>query len=69
MTASTTAELMYGIKASMLKIVHSEPFSSKLMKVRIFILQMNNRITDAVEASEERKIRYDISLLRGPVAE
>ena len=69
MTASITAELTYKIKISMLKAAHSESFSSRIIKIKIFILHMNNKIADAVEASEERKIRYIMSLLRGSAAE
>ena len=63
MAASTTAGLTYGTEASVLKAAHSEPFSGELMKVRIFILQMDNKITDAAGASEGRKIKYEMSLV------
>ena len=53
----------------MLKAAHSEPFSGGLMKVRIFILQVDNKIVDAAGAFKGRKIRYEMSLLRGPAAE
>ena len=69
MTALITAGLAYGTGASMLKTVHLEPFSGGLMKAKIFILQVNNKIADAAEASEERKIRYKILLLRRLTAE
>ena len=64
-----TAGLAYDIETSMLKAVHLESFSSRLIKAKIFILQVNNKITDAAEASKKRKIRYEMSLLRGPTAE
>ena len=63
------AGLTYSMRASILKAVHSEPFSSRSVKAKIFILQVDNKITDAAEASEERKIRYKMSLLRRSAAE
>ena len=68
-TAITIRGLTFDTEASMLKAAHSEPFSGKSVKAKIFILQVNNKIADAAEASEERKIRYEMSLLRGLVAE
>ena len=56
MTAIITAELIYDIEASILKTIYSEPFSSEVLKVQIFILQIDNKIADAAETSEERKI-------------
>ena len=64
-----TGGLVYEMKASMLKIVHLEPFSDESVKVKIFILQINNKIADAAGASEERKIYYKMSLLWGSAAE
>ena len=34
----TTAELAYETEANVLKAVYSEPFSSRSMKIKIFIL-------------------------------
>ena len=65
MTALTTVRFAYSTEASILKAVYLKPFSSKSVKTKIFILQVNNKIADAAEASEERKIKYNISLLRG----
>ena len=39
------------------------------MKAKIFILQVDNKIADAAGATEGRKTRYAMSLLRGPAAE
>ena len=69
MIASITAGLTYKIEASVLKAVYSESFSDRTVKVKIFILQVDNKITNAVEASEERKIKYKMSLLKNPAAE
>ena len=69
MTALTTAGLVYSTEANVLKVAHSEPFSDESMKVRIFVLQMDNKIADAAEALKERKIRYKMSLLRGAATE
>ena len=69
MTALITAELTYSTEVSIFKAVHSEPFSNRLIKVKIFILQINNKIINAAEASEKRKIRYKMSLLKESMAE
>ena len=69
MTALTTVRLAYSTEASVLKAAHPEPFSDELMKAKIFILQVDNKITDAAGTSEKRKIRYRMSLLRRPAAE
>ena len=58
-----TGGLAYETEVNMLKAVHSESFSSKLVKAKIFILQINNKIVNAAGASEERKIHYEMSLL------
>ena len=69
MTALITAGLTYSTEISMLKTAHSKSFSGGSVKIKIFILQMDNKIADAAEILKERKIRYRISLLRGPAAE
>ena len=51
-----TGGLAYEMKASMLKTVHSESFSGGSVKTKNFILQIDNKIVDAAEASKERKI-------------
>ena len=47
-----------------LKIVHSNLFRKETIKTRIFILQVDNKITNVIRTFEERKIRYIMSLLR-----
>ena len=47
-----------------LKIVHPNSFRGETIKIRIFILQVNNKIIDIVRTFEKRKIRYVMSLLR-----
>ena len=69
MTASITAGLTYGIEVSMLKTVYLESFSGGSVKTKIFVLQVDNKIADAAEAFKRRKIRYEMSLLRGLTAE
>ena len=64
-----TGGLFYGTEVSTLKVIHLEPFSNELMKVKIFILQIDNKIADAVGTSEERKIWYKMSLLQKLMAE
>ena len=51
---------------TVLKAVHSDSFSSKSLKVKMFIIQINNKITDAAETTENQKIRYIMSLLCSP---
>jgi hypothetical protein len=52
-----------------LKAVHPDPFLEGTMKARIFIQQVDNKIVDAAGASNRRKVRYAIFLLRRQVAE
>jgi hypothetical protein len=52
-----------------LKAVYPDPFLGGAIRARIFIQQVDNKIVDAAGASNRRKIRYTISLLRGQVAE
>ena len=47
-----------------LKTVHPDSFRRETTKTRIFILQVDNKITNVVKTFEERKIRYVILLLR-----
>ena len=47
-----------------LKTVHLDSFRRETTKTRIFILQVDNKITDVVKTFKERKIRYIMSLLR-----
>jgi hypothetical protein len=48
-----------------LKAVHPDPFLEGAMRARIFIQQVDNKIVDAAETSNRRKVRYTIFLLRG----
>ena len=50
--------------AIILKTTHSDSFKRETIKIRIFILQVNNKITNVIETFEERKIRYVMSLLK-----
>ena len=56
MATTVTAELVYGIRASILKAVYPESFSSEVLRACIFMLQIDNKIIDAAEASEGQKI-------------
>ena len=47
-----------------LKTIYSDSFKKETIKTRIFILQIDNKITDITRTSEKRKIRYIMSLLR-----
>ena len=47
-----------------LKTIHPNSFKRKMIKIRIFILQVNNKITNVIKTFKERKIRYTMSLLK-----
>ena len=69
MTALIITEFTFKTEVSILKAVYSESFSSESVRAKIFILQVDNKITDAVGVTEKRKIRYKMSLLRRSAAE
>ena len=69
MAALITAGLVFKTEANVFKAAHPESFSGGSVKAKIFILQIDNKIADAAGASEGRKIRYEMSLLRGSAAE
>ena len=46
------------------KMIHSNSFRRETIKIRIFILQINNKITNTTRTLKKRKIRYVMSLLR-----
>ena len=52
-----------------LKAAHPDPFYGGNLKAKIFLQQVDNKIANAAGASEGRRIRYMISLLRRPAAE
>ena len=45
-------------------MIHSDSFRKETIKTRIFILQVNNKITNAIKTFKKRKIRYVMFLLR-----
>ena len=47
-----------------LKTIHLDLFRRGTIKTKIFILQIDNKITDTTETFKKRKIRYTMSLLR-----
>ena len=47
-----------------LKTIHPNSFRKETIKVRIFILQVDNKITNVTRVFKKRKIRYVMSLLR-----
>ena len=53
-----------GTNVITLKMVHPDSFRGGTIKTRIFILQVDNKITDVTRVSEEKKIRYVMLLLR-----
>ena len=52
-----------------IKAAHPDPFYGGNLKAKIFLQQVDNKIADAARAFERQRIRYMISLLRGPGAE
>ena len=48
---------------TVLKAIHLNSFSSRSLKAKMFIIQMNNKITDVAEIIKDQKIRYTILLL------
>ena len=49
---------------TVLKTVYLDIFHSGSLKVKMFIIQVNNKIANAAGATEEQKIHYAISLLK-----
>ena len=58
-----------GTDSITLKAAHPDPFYGGNLKAKIFLQQVDNKIANEAGASEERQIRYMISLLRGSAAE
>ena len=58
-----------GTDSITLKAAYPDPFYGRNLKAKIFLQQVDNKIADATGASERQRIRYMISLLRGPAAE
>ena len=50
--------------AIIFKTVHSNSFKEKTIKTRIFILQIDNKITNVIRTFKKKKIRYVMFLLR-----
>ena len=46
------------------KTIHPDSFKEETIKTRIFILQIDNKITNVTRIFKERKIRYIMSLLK-----
>ena len=57
-----------GTDSITLKAAHLDPFYGGNLKAKIFLQQVDNKIADAAGASEGRRIRYMISLLRESAA-
>ena len=50
--------------AIILKTTHSDSFREETIKIRIFILQVDNKITDIIETFKKKKICYIMLLLK-----
>ena len=58
-----------GTDSITLKAAQLDPFYGGNLKAKIFLQQVDIKIADAAGASERRRVRYMISLLRGSAAE
>ena len=61
---TSIVDMSTNINVITLKIIHSNSFRKETIKIRIFILQVDNKIIDVVKTFKERKIRYIMLLLR-----
>ena len=61
---TNTTSMSINTNVITLKTVYSDSFREETIKIRIFILQVDNKIIDVIETSKERKIHYVMSLLR-----
>ena len=57
-------DMSFNTNVITLKTTHSNSFREETTKTRIFILQINNKITNVAKTSEKRKIRYIMLLLK-----
>ena len=58
------ASIIISRQAIVLKAVHLDAFYSKSLKAKMFIIQIKNKIADAVKTIDEQKIQYVMLLLR-----
>ena len=61
---TNTINMSFDTNVIILKTIHSNSFREETIKTRIFILQVDNKITNVARTFEKRKIRYVMSLLR-----
>ena len=61
---TNTIDMSVSTNVITFKTIHSDSFRRGTTKTRIFILQVNNKITNIIKTFEERKIRYVMSLLK-----
>ena len=61
---TNTVDMSTSTNAITLKTIHPDPFRRETIKTRIFILQIDNKITNTTETFERKKICYIMSLLR-----
>ena len=57
-------DMSFNTNAIILKTTHSDLFRKETTKIRIFILQIDNKITNVTKTFEKRKIRYVMLLLK-----
>ena len=61
---TSIVDMSISTNAITLKTTHPDSFRKETIKTRIFILQIDNKITDTVRTFKKRKIRYVMLLLK-----
>ena len=61
---TSTTDMSVNANVITLKTTHSDSFKKETIKTRIFMLQVDNKITNVTRISKKKKIRYVISLLK-----
>ena len=61
---TSIADMFINTNAIIFKTIHPNLFRKETIKTRIFILQIDNKITNVTETFEKRKIRYVMFLLK-----
>ena len=61
---TNTIDMSVNTNVITLKTTYPDPFRRETTKTRIFILQVDNKITNVTRTFEKRKIRYAMSLLK-----
>ena len=65
----TNNVIQYETRIIILKTTHLNSFSKETMKTKIFLQQIDNKIKNVIETSNNKIIRYVILLLRETTTE